>query len=852
MEKLILIDGNSLLNRAYFATPHFSTKDGLPTGGVFGFLKLFLKIVGDMRPAYAVVAFDLRAPTFRHKMYDGYKATRKPMPEELAVQLPVLKECLALMNVKMCEKEGYEADDIIGSLSRKFPVQSFIYTGDRDSYQLVNENTSVCYTRKGVSDILLLNDENFRELTGLRPAQIVDLKSLMGDSSDNIPGVPGVGEKMAMKLLVQYDNLRNVYGHLDEIGGAVHKKLAENRDLAFLSEKLATIDTAVPLDIELEECRLKTPFPAALRRKFASLEFRILYADDSLYEEDAAAEESAAPDLPPVRNVTVSAFEDMRESLENNREFSVVWDERRHVFAGDTEYELAERVDLLSGGVDEADLQQILRSIFGKKENTVFLYGAKDMMHVLGGAGIPFEAAFEDVSLLKYLTDFSGREEPLAFVLDSYGLPKENPARSLRLLYTKMREKAENTGTLDLYSRMEKPLCAVLYDMECAGVCVDGVSLSRLGTEYAARLETLSRRIHELAGDDTFNINSAKQLGNILFEKLGIRGGKKSKNGSYSSSVEVLEKLAPEHEIVRVILEYRKIQKLYSTYVEGLKSCLKNGRVHTTYMQNVTSTGRLSSKNPNLQNIPIRTEEGREIRKLFVASEGCVLLDADYSQIELRLLAHMSACPELIAAYRAGKDIHRETAAKVYGVREGDVTPAMRRSAKAVNFGIIYGESAFGLSQSLGISPTEAAEFIRRYFEAYPAVKEYLNGTVEFAKANGYVTTLFGRKRDIPELRSPNYNVRQFGERAAMNMPLQGSSADIIKIAMISVREELKKRNMRSRLILQVHDELVIDAAEDEAGEAAQILKTCMEGAASLSVPLTVDISRGKRWFDAK
>ncbi len=853
MEKLVLIDGNSLLNRAYFATPHFTTKEGQPTNGVFGFIKLFLKILGDMHPEYAVVAFDLRAPTFRHKMYDGYKATRKPMPEELAVQLPVLKECLSLMNIKMCEKGGYEADDIVGTLSRKFPVQSFIYTGDRDSYQLVNEHTSVCYTRKGVSDLLLLNNENFREITGLRPEQIIDLKSLMGDSSDNIPGVPGIGEKMAMKLLGEYDNLQNIYDHLDSIKGAVHEKLAANRDSAFLSAQLATIDTRVPLEVELEECRVKIPFPVALRRKFASLEFRILYGDESLYEKEGGAEDSgSAPAHPPVSVQSVRSFAEVREVLENEHAFSVVWGEKRRIFSGGVEYDLAETVDLLSGGIDETEVRKILRAVFGKRENTVVLYGAKDMMHVLERSEVSFEAAFEDVSLLKYLTDYSGREEALAFVLDAYGLPGESIAASLQRLYEILRQKAEEAGLLDLYFRIEKPLCRVLCDMENAGVCVDSSYLNRLGREYAARLETVARRIHELAGDDTFNINSAKQLGNILFEKLGIRGGKKSKNGSYSSSVDVLEKLAPDHEIVREILEYRKIQKLNSTYVEGLRSCIKEGRVHTTYTQSVTATGRLSSKNPNLQNIPIRTEEGREIRKLFVASEGRVLLDADYSQIELRLLAHMSGCPELIAAYRAGKDIHRDTASKVYGVPEEAVTPAMRRAAKAVNFGIIYGESAFGLAQSLGISSAQAAEFIQRYFNAYPAVKEYLNGTVEFAKANGYVTTIFGRKREIPELKSPNYNLRQFGERAAMNMPLQGSSADIIKIAMIAVWQELKKRKMRSELILQVHDELVIDAVEEEAAEASEILKTCMEGAASLSVPLTVEVASGRSWFDAK
>ncbi len=854
MEKLVLIDGNSLLNRAFYATPHFTTKDGVPTNGVFGFIKLFLKIVHDLKPEYAVVAFDMHAPTFRHKMYDKYKATRKGMPQELAVQLPILKECLNLMNVKICEKEGIEADDIIGSLSRLFDVQSYIYTGDRDSYQLVDEHVQICFTKKGVSDLLCLTKDNFQEIIGLRPDQIIDLKSLMGDSSDNIPGVPGIGEKMAMKLLADYDNLENIYAHLDEISGSMHKKLEENRELAFLSKDLATIDTKVQLEVKLEECRLKMPFSNALRQKFAALEFRILYADESLYEKNLGNTEvgKSQKSLKPESKISVNTFADMENDLKNNTEITVVWGENRYIYVGKTEYELSEPKDLFSLGVGVDEVTKILKAVFEKENNTVILYQAKEMMHVLNEYGVSFNAQFEDVSLLKYLVDYTGREESLKFVLDSYALQTEDLACSLYALYKKLREKAQEQGLEELYQTVEKPLCKVLYTMEKEGVCINESYLNQLGEDYARRLQKVSRRIHELAGDDKFNINSSQQLSKILFEKLGLPGGKKSKTGNYSSSVEVLEKLAPDYEIVREILEYRKLQKLNSTYVEGLKPFIKNGKVHTTYTQVVTSTGRLSSKNPNLQNIPIRTEEGREIRKLFVASPDHVLLDADYSQIELRLMAHMSNCPELIEAYQEGKDIHEDTAAKVYGVPASEVTASMRRNAKAVNFGIIYGESAFGLSQALGITAAEASDFIQRYFKAYPAVKDFQNKTVEFAKENGYVTTIFKRKREIPELKSSNYNLRQFGERAAMNMPLQGSSADIIKIAMIAVYNELKKRNMRSKLILQVHDELLIDAPQEEAKEAGEILKNCMENAATLTVPLTVEVSSGKSWYDAK
>ncbi|MBR7100441.1 MAG: DNA polymerase I [Clostridia bacterium] len=854
MEKLVLIDGNSLLNRAFYATPPFTTKDGFPTNGIFGFIKLYLKILSDIKPDYAVVAFDMRAPTFRHKMYDKYKATRKGMPQELALQLPVLKECLNLMGVKICQKEGIEADDIVGTLSKKFDVESYIFTGDRDSYQLVDEKTHVCFTKRGVSDLLHLTLENFEEAVGLSPKQIIDLKSLMGDSSDNIPGVPGVGEKMAMKLLLEYGNLENIYENLDNISGALHKKLAENRELAFLSKQLATIDTNVELDVSLNECRIFMPFSIAVRQKFASLEFRQLYADERLYEPLISQEATAdtQTEIAPKAQKTVYSYEEIREAIENNRQFSVVWGEKRCIFTDSTEYELPEQKDLFSVGISQEECEKILKALFENERNTVVLYGAKQMLHALSGYGIDFSADFEDVALLKYLVDYTGKEEELSFVLDAYAYPKEHLACSLFALYGCLKEKLHSLNMVELYNTIEKPLVRVLFSMEKEGVCVNEGYLRALGEEYVQKIARSAKRIHELAGDDTFNINSTKQLGEILFNKLALPGGKKSKSGQYSSSVEVLEKLAQEHEIAREILEYRKNQKLNSTYVEGLKNFIEAGKIHTTYTQGVTSTGRLSSKNPNLQNIPIRTEEGREIRKIFVAKENHVLLDADYSQIELRLMAHMSGCKELIEAYRADKDIHRDTAAKVYQVPEEQVTPAMRRSAKAVNFGIIYGESAFGLSQNLGITPSQASEFIQRYFNAYPAVKQYLNQTVEFAKANGYVVTLFGRKREIPELKSPNFNIRQFGERAAMNMPLQGTSADIIKIAMISVHNELKKRNLRSKLILQVHDELVIDAPQEEAQEAAAILKECMEKAVALSVPLTVEVASGKSWFDAK
>ena len=849
MDKTVLIDGNSLLNRAYFATPPLSTSGGTPTNAIFGFLKLFEKIMKDVQPKYVAVAFDLRAPTFRHKMYAGYKATRKPMPEALAAQVPILKECLKLMNVRICEMEGYEADDLLGTMSKKFDSLNLIYTGDRDSYQLVDGKTQVCFTRRGVSDILELTQENFEEKVGLRPGQIIDLKALMGDASDNIPGVPGIGEKTARKLLADYGSLEGVYASVGETKGALREKLEAGRDSAFLSYRLATIDRDVPIETELSDCELRFPFSSAVRAKFISLELKQFYENDSLFAPAGAPAAAGGKDgaAPPEDFRELS---DIEGFLAAHRGFSCMWGEEKSIAAGNEEHRFAGLdIPLVSDGAEAP----VLRALFENPENTVTVYDAKETMHTLAGRGIGFSAAFEDVSLLRYVAEAgTARDDKPRFVLESYGLPADSPARSLASLSASLREKAGANGTLAVYEDIEKPLVRVLFGMEQAGVRVDGECLEALGREYRERAEAVSRRVHELAGDSTFNINSSSQLGEILFGKLGLPGGKKTKRGVYSSSADVLEKLAPDYEIVREILEYRKLQKLNSTYVEGMKPYIREGRIHTTFTQNVTATGRLSSKNPNLQNIPVRTEEGRELRKLFMADEGHVLLDADYSQIELRVLAHFSECPELIGAYRAGKDIHRETAAKIYGVPEELVTPEMRRTAKTVNFGIIYGESDYGLSQEINISRAAAKEFIRKYFEAYPAIREYQERTVAEARVRGYVTTLSGRRRNLPELNDANRNIRQFGERAAMNTPLQGTSADIIKTAMIAVQRELEKRRMASRLILQIHDELIIEAPEEEADEAAAVLRECMEGAAELRVPLIAEVKRGRTWYEAK
>ena len=863
MEKLVLIDGNSLLNRAFYATPVFTTKDGLPTNGVFGFVKLLLKIMSDKNPTHLAVAFDLHAPTFRHKMYDGYKADRKPMPDDLAAQMPILKDVLRLMNICICEKAGYEADDIIGTLAKKFALQTYIYTGDRDSYQLVDETTNVCYTRKGVSDILELSMDNFKDEIGLTPSQIIDLKALMGDKSDNIPGVAGVGEKSTMNLLEKYGDIDGIYAHLDEITGAMHKKLEEGKESAYFSKQLATIDVNSPLEITLADCLLRKPFPAAVKSKFVELEFKSLLSMNIFEDVQTAPTQASIDEIKTETALPRTVKENVLNTVEEG--ISIIRDSnashiacyfaddglRFYLPTSDTEYVLPMKVGLLDVGFYDYQLLPIVSLIFNGGK-TVISYNAKETMHRLLSMEIEHCAPFEDVSILKCLADGLGNTDGLSFCLQYHALDEKNKAFGLYFLYTyyvqHLREAEEK-----LYRDVELPLVRVLFDMEKQGVCIDKTALDAFSVRYNKELNDLVEKIYELAGE-RFNVNSTQQLGKILFEKLkigaGVKKNKDSKN--YKTTAEELEKYAEESEIVQYLLRYRKIQKINSTYIEGFKPLIVNGKVHTTYNQSNTQTGRLSSTNPNLQNIPIRTDEGRELRKLFTASEGNVLIDADYSQIELRLLAHFSGCKELIEAYCAGKDIHSITASQVFGVPLEEVTPQMRRDAKAVNFGIIYGISAFGLANDLNITPKRAKEYIDRYFETYSDVKEYMNGNVQKATADGYVETLFGRRRVINELRASNFNVRSFGERAAMNMPLQGSSADIIKAAMIGVAKRLKEGNHNAKLVLQVHDELIIDCPKDEVEPVSKILQYEMENAVQLHVPLTVELGVSETWFETK
>lgn len=850
MDKLVLIDGNSLLNRAYYATPVFSTSSGQPTNAIFGFVKLVLKIISDVKPEYFVVTFDLKAPTFRHKMYSGYKATRSPMPEELASQVKPLKSLLSAMNIATCEQEGVEADDLIGTLSKKFDVHSYIYTGDRDSFQLVDEKTDVYYTKRGVSDLLKLSVDNFESEIGLNPAAIVDLKALMGDKSDNIPGVAGIGETSARKLLGEFATLDGVYENIDGISSpSIRKKLAEGKDSAYMSYMLATIKRDCEIDLTLDKCKTPESYSEEVKELFKTFEFKSLLSTVKFDDGVISHMEMKYPQI-----VAVKTYEEFETVCRGTGTFYIdLKSASASIFTEGKLYEVVFGADDLLSNFTFSQFADCIKLVLGNAKNHIVVYDFKQFLHSLDGYVVTVKCDVDDIAVMHYLCDYFNESKSAQEMCVSKGYDYKYSAFVFSIIYNEYLETLKSDGIEQLYLDIEKPMIEVLYDMETTGVKVDTTQLDKLGEAYSAKINDLRERIYELC-DCYFNINSPSQLGDVLFNKLGLKAGKKNKSGKYSTSAEILETLADESEAVRLILEYRMYQKLYSTYAEGLKPLVdKNTKlIHTTFNNMITTTGRLSSTNPNLQNIPIREEEGKEIRKVFVPREGNVFIDADYSQIELRLLAHFSGCKELIAAYNNDEDVHAVTASQVFGVPLSDVTPKMRRAAKAVNFGIIYGISEFGLSKNIGVDVKTAKEYIEKYFEHYSAVKEYMESNVEFARKNGYVATLTGRKRYIKEINSSNYNMRQFGERAAMNMPLQGSSADIIKIAMVNIHKALKEKGLKAKLILQVHDELVLDAPESEKEQAAQILQYEMENAVKLNVPLKVDVHCGKNWYEAK
>ena len=674
---------------------------------------------------------------------------------------------------------------------------------------------------------------------------------MMGDSSDNIPGIAGVGEKTALSLVEKYGSLENLYVHIDELTGKLKEKVENSKDIAFLSKTLATINVNLNIPISDEEMKYSFPFNEATRKLFIELDFRNVVKRKELFADNAVDEpvsqENKLPDKTIIDNRNVVFEFDVDAVL------AVTLNENINICDGKTEYEIKITDNFFDKGVTYGEALIMLGKLVSDEKRKFIVYGKKELRTELKKANINFNAFADDVNIEKYLVDFSGRDEKLEEVIDKYGMNKQYPAYSLMLLHEKFGSELEAEGMKKLYTEVELPLCDVLFDMERAGFKVDTAALDEMSVEYDDRIESISLRIYRLAGEK-FNLNSPKQLGVVLFEKLGLKSGKK-KNGNYSTSADILEKLRDKHEIIPLILKYRQLQKLNSTYVKGFKPLIdsKTGLIHTCFNQTLTTTGRLSSKEPNLQNIPVREQEGKEIRKLFVSSfDDGRIVGADYSQIELRLLAHFSGCKPLIDAFNDGEDIHALTASQVFGVPLSEVTKEMRQSAKAVNFGIIYGISDFGLSEQLKISPKRAGEYIKKYFEMYPSVKEYMDGNVEFARKNGYVSTLLGRKRYIPDINSANFNLRSFSERAAMNMPLQGTAADVIKIAMVNVAGRIKNEGLKSRLILQVHDELLVDTAADEVETVKKILTEEMEGAAKLSVPLKVETECGVRWFDAK
>ena len=886
-ERIVIIDGNSLINRAYYAIQRpMMTKEGLYTQGVYGFLSMLQKIRKDYQPTHMLVAYDRKAPTFRHLEYGEYKAGRRKMPLELAMELPILKDVLDAMGIKQYEIDGFEADDIIGTtakMAEEANVPAFIITGDKDALQLATDKTSVIITKKGISEFKLYDDAAMIEEYGFDHKQFIDYKGLRGDTSDNIPGIPGVGEKTATKLLLQFGSIENMIAHVDEIENAkLREKIEDGAQSAMMSKRLATIITNVPVDYTIEDCRIGAEDRNRLIELYQKLEFKTYLK--KLMEEgpgEEAAPGSVSDDPEQIKIEEPDSCEltdDVLRGLKDGQEIYIdletdgnhkempsldllqICDERT-VYTGLADLALLSGKALKLCGCGLEKVWYVLKS---RGVDTSAMETGSDLQlayYVLDPAAKT--PTLRDLAFSELKTDIaSGTQQEKETQIDLFSVvadPFDEARKSAGLKFGAMmalrkllESRIEENSLQKVYYDIELPLCKVLSEMEKNGIDVDSEALADFGKELKVRIDVLVREIYDLAGEE-FNINSPMQLGNILFEKLGLPAGKKTKKG-YSTNAEILEKLAPDYPIVEKVLEFRTLSKLNSTYVEGMLPLIgSDGRIHAHFQQTVTATGRISCAEPNLQNIPVRQELGRQLRKVFTSgSSDTVLMGADYSQLELRVLAHMSKDPTLIEAFNEGLDIHRETAAKVFGVPQDEVTPLMRSNAKAVNFGVIYGMSGFGLSEELSITRKQAEQYIKDYFHRFPGVKQFMDGCIADCKATGEIRTLYGRRRSVPEIHASQYMVRQLGERLAMNTPIQGTAADIIKLAMIRTEKALREQCPEAQLILQIHDELILRVPKAKEEEAKRILRESMENAACLDVKLDVDLNVGQNWYELK
>ena len=847
--KLLILDGNSIVNRAFYGVRMLNAPDGMPTNGVYGFLSILRKLLDEEKPEAVCVAFDLKAPTFRHLRYEGYKAQRKGMPEELAVQMPILKQVLDAMGILRLELEGFEADDLLGTVAAKCENNGWecrIVTGDKDSFQLISETTHVCHvkSRMGQTTTTEYTPELFFEEYGFEPKCIIDLKALMGDASDNIPGVPGVGEKTAMALVQKYKHLETIYAELDtlDVKEGMRKKLRAGKDSALLSFELATIHTDAPIEFSPEDAVWHEDYRPELYDLFKKLGFNKFIEKWGISENTESAATARLEHLPYIED---ASFDDIMDAVKAADIIAVSPDlsfDSLEICDGKAVY-LARWTALGD------DYTRLTSYVFSDKVRKTG-HNVKDIMTQLISEKLPLDGFVYDTALAGYLLDATAGDYGLGRMSIGYCGAELGGAEAVYRLREATEKKLAQLGMTKLFYDIEMPLCRVLADMQEQGFLIDRAALSSFGESLTGTIAELERAIYDQSGCE-FNINSPKQLGEVLFDKLMLPAGKKTKTG-WSTNADVLEKLRGKHPIVQMALDYRMLTKLKSTYADGLLKLIdSDGRIRTKFQMTVTATGRLSSTDPNLQNIPIRKELGSHIREMFIASKGNVLVDADYSQIELRLLAHISGDKHMQEAFLSGEDIHAVTASQVFNTPLGEVTSLQRSRAKAVNFGIVYGISAWSLAQDIGVMQAEAKAYMDAYLNKYDGVREYMKSVVENAKCDGYVETLYARRRYLPEIKSSNFNTRPFGERVALNMPIQGTAADIIKLAMVNVYNRLNAEGLKAKLILQVHDELICECPEDEAQTVANILREEMSGAAQLSVPLTVDVKIGHSWEEA-